>query len=776
MSDLLSLIGNTPLVEIKALSPNPGVTILAKLEMSNPGGSVKDRVALAMIERAEKFEGLGPGKTVIEATSGNTGIGLAMVCALKKYPIKLIMPASASEERKMIMRAYGAEIVLTPGHLSTDGAIEEAYRLARDFPEKYVLMDQFNNPASIEAHYHTTGPEIWEQTGGSVTHVAACLGTTGTIMGITRRMRELNPEVRCIGIEPYAGHKIQGLKNMQESYPPGIYSKKALDRIIHVRDDDAWAMCRELARKEGIFVGMSSGAAMAGVQQLAREMQEGVLVTILPDGGERYLSTPLYSIPELDGIKIYDLQKRKKAVLQCSGKKPGIFTPGPRTNFFQDPDFWRRAVFLDVLCRRLAQKGHDPNPVAAVADFDDRTLECMREKGVSREDFSRETLDSIRDLAGRIKLNRNFNFLPAAGSLDTGIEMCNKLLSRGLAYEKLRCVYFDVGRDRDYGLLAGIDPEKIISGKTVDLEDYVKDSPRDFTLLKRASLKDLKEENVLKTKWGNVRPSWYLQMAAVAAENAGHLDLVMAGEAHLFPHLDNLLSIWKGSTSLRPQCWSLALPVHHQEKGEPLPGIQEMAREMGGFHPLRMWLMSVSYHRPLMFSPKNLEMWVKNWKRLQELMGKLKICARGTRPDKETGSEVEKQCRELGPALSGCLDDDLALYKFWPQLFEFCRKMQKLLDENLMDVRDAGSCLHHLQGLDSILKIIDWQALPLAENEYPVQISELLQARARAKEAKDFVAADELRDRALSSGFRLVDTRDGTRVYPAGSKENTEEK
>ncbi|WP_291321817.1 cysteine synthase [Desulfonatronospira sp.] len=776
MSDLLTLIGNTPLVEIKALSPNPRVKILAKLEMSNPGGSVKDRVALAMIQRAEKYDGLGPGKTVIEATSGNTGIGLAMVCALKQYPIKLIMPASASEERKMIMRAYGAEIVLTPGHLSTDGAIEEAYRLARDFPDKYVLMDQFNNPASINAHYTSTGPEIWSQTRGAVTHVAACLGTTGTIMGITKKMRELNPAVQCIGIEPYAGHRIQGLKNMQESYPPGIYSKKALDRVVHVKDDDAWAMCRELARKEGVFVGMSSGAAMAGVQQLAGELDEGVLVTIFPDGGERYLSTPLYSIPELDGIKVYDLQKRKKSVLQCSGKKPGVFTPGPRTNFHDDPDFWRRAVFLDVLCRRLMQKGHDPNPVVAVADFDDRTLECMREKGLNREDFSLQTLQSIRSLALRITLNQNFKFLPAAGFLDAGIEMCNKLLSRGLAYEKLRCVYFDVGRDKDYGLLAGIDPEKIISGKTVDLEDYVKDSPRDFTLLKRASLKDLKEENVLKTRWGNVRPSWYLQMAAVAAENCTHLDLVMAGEAHLFPHLDNLLSIWKGSTNLRPQCWSLNLAVHPEEKGGRLPGVYEIAREMGGFFPLRMWLMSVSYHRPLVYSANNMDMWLKNWNRLQELLGRLKLCSRECLAGEATNPEVEKQCRELQPGLEKCLDEDLALYHFWPQLFEFCKKTQKLLDQNSITARDAVTCLEHLQDMDSVLKIMDWQGLPLSPGDYPQEMDELLQARFKAKEARDFRTADELRGKAEGLGYRLVDTRSGTRVYLAHFIDSMEEK
>ncbi len=754
-------------MEIKNLSPNPRVKIMAKLEMFNPGGSVKDRVALAMIERAEEWEGLGRDKTVIEATSGNTGIGLAMVCALKQYPIKLIMPASASEERKMIMRAYGAEIVLTPGHLSTDGAIEETYRLAREYPDQYVLMDQFNNPASIQAHYQHTAPEIWNQTLGQVTHVAACLGTTGTIMGITKWMREQDPGVKCMGIEPCAGHKIQGLKNMQESYPPGIYNKKALDKIVHVKDEDAWAMCRELAHKEGILAGMSSGAAMAGAYQLAQEIEEGVLVTFFPDGGERYLSTPLYSIPELEGLKVFDLQKRKKVVLQCSGHEPGLFTPGPRSDSLEDPDFWRRAVFLDVLSRRLKQKGYDPKPVVAVADYDDRTLEAMREKGVQRSEFSRKVMASVQDLARGMKLGPSFYFYAASQSLETGIEICNKLLSTGLAYEKLRCVYFDVARDKEYGCLADIDPAKIISGKTVDLEDYVKDSPRDFTLLKRASLQDLKEDNVLKTKWGNVRPSWYLQMAAVIVDKTEHLDLVMAGEAHLFPHLDNLLSVWKGSSRIRPQCWILAQSVHPEEKGVELPGIREMAREMGNVSALRMWLMSVSYHKQLLYSRHNLSMWLKNWNRLQDLAGKLKIYDYDHESREDTRDEIAQKCQELENHLHKCVEDDLSLYRFWPHLFDFCRKVHRLMDQGALSRGQAELSLRQLEKLDAILDIIDWQSLPLSDQECPEEIKSILQERTRAKQSQDFEKADQLRDRAAHLGFKLVDTKTGTRVYKA---------
>ena len=760
MNDLLSLIGNTPLVEIKKISPNPRVRIFAKLEMKNPGGSVKDRVALFMIQRAEKMGDLVPGKTVIEATSGNTGIGLAMVCAVKGYPIKLLMSSAASEERKKIMRAYGAEIILTPAHLSTDGAIEEAYRLAREEPDKYVLMDQFNNPASIDAHYQTTGPEIWVQTEGAVTHVTACLGTTGTIMGVTRKMREIAPQVRCIGIEPYPGHRIQGLKNMQESYPPGIYQKKSLDMVINVRDEDAFAMCRELARKEGLFVGMSSGAAMAGTFRLAREMEEGTIVTVFSDGGERYLSTPLFSIPEKDGIRLLDLKTRKKTTLQSTVRKPVLFTIGPRTNFLDDPDFWRRAVFLDVVNRYLANRGDEPTPVVAVADFDDRTLEAVRAGSMDLKDFSKRSISGLEDLSDRLNLSGNFRYVPASSRLDQGTEVCSKLLSKGLAYEKLRSVYFDVGRDSDYGKLAGVDPLTIISGKTVDLEDYVKDSPRDFTLLKRASLKDLKEDNVLKTRWGNVRPSWYLQMAASVPGN--HLDLVFAGETHFFPHLDNLRSIWEGAMGLMPQCWAMAQSVKAGPGLETMPGLKDMA-ENTGFYALRIWLLSGSYHKTLLYSEESLAMWTRNQSRIQDLYAHLNISETGDIDI--SGDEVHRLCVRLRERLNKSVEDDLSVYKFWPDLFSFCKKIRGLSNDKKLGARQARECLDTLKMVDDLLGILDWNNLPLSEKQYPSGLSEVLGKRALARKNRDYFLADELRREILDMGFRIEDVPGGVRVY-----------
>lgn len=761
MNDFLALIGNTPLVEIKNISVNPSVRILAKLEMKNPGGSVKDRVALAMIERAEKSGDLTSGKTVIEATSGNTGIGLAMVCAVKGYPIKLIMSSAASEERKKIMRAYGAEIILTPGHLSTDGAIEEAYRMVREEPEKYVLMDQFNNPASIEAHYLTTGPEIWEQTSGQVTHIAACLGTTGTIMGITHKMREIAPHVQCMGIEPYPGHKIQGLKNMQESYPPGIYDKKYLDMVASVNDEDAFAMCRELARKEGLFVGMSSGAALAGSLKLAKEIKQGVIVTIFPDSGERYLSTPLFKVPEEDGIKFFDLKSRKKISFQGTKKAPVLFTIGPRTNFPDDPDFWRRAVFLDIVNRYLHHKKLKPYAVAIVADFDDTTLEAVRSSGSILKKFSQDVIHQLEMISHQMNMRPGFNYTPASEYLDEGVQVCSKLLSKGLAYEKLRSVYFDVGRDEDYGTLASVDPKTIISGKTVDLEDYVKDSPRDFTLFKRASLKDLKEDNVLKTRWGNVRPSWYLQMASSVSRD--HLDLVLAGETHFFPHLDNLKSIWKGASGLVPQCWIVAQSVKSEPGAGELPGLKRLSTEDVNFHALRIWLLSVSYHKTLLYSEKNLAMWAKNWHRIQDLFASLKIDS--FVEDDVSKDEVEQFCSDLKESLFNAVEDDLSLYRFWPILFSFCKNIRRLADEKKIGNGQAQKCIKALKEVDFILGILDWNNLPLAKDEYPSGLMEMIEQRDRARKEKNYQLADGLREKILTMGFRIEDTQGGVRVY-----------
>jgi len=291
---ILKCIGNTPLAEID-LNPNPNVKLFAKLEGNNPGGSVKDRIALYMIESAEKQGILTKDKIILEATSGNTGIGLAMVASAKKYRVKLTMPACVSVERRRILEAFGAELILTPSSEGTDGAIRLAHKILEEEPERYFMPNQFDNKANFIAHYETTGKEIIEQTNGKVTHFVAGMGTTGTLMGVSMRLKEFNNDIKIVGIEPVKNHRIQGLKNMTESIRPKIFDPSRLDEHYFVNDEEAFDTTRMLAIKEGLFVGMSSGAAMHIALRISSELKNGVIVVLLPDRGDRYLSTSLFT-------------------------------------------------------------------------------------------------------------------------------------------------------------------------------------------------------------------------------------------------------------------------------------------------------------------------------------------------------------------------------------------------------------------------------------------------------------------------------------------------
>ncbi|MFH2011132.1 MAG: cysteine synthase family protein [Pseudomonadota bacterium] len=292
--NLLSIIGNTPLIELANINENPKVKILGKFEGANPGGSVKDRPAYYMLQKAEESGELTKDKIILEPTSGNTGIGLAMIAAAKGYSIKLLMPECVSTERQKVLGAFGAEVVLTPAKEGTDGAIRRVHQIFDNEPDKYYMPNQFDNPSNVLAHYETTGPEIFSQTNGEVDVFVAGMGTTGTIMGVGKYLKENKPDIKIVGVEPVIGHAIQGLKNMKEAIVPKIYHSEKLDEKIVVNDGEAFDMTRRLATEEGLFVGMSSGAAMVGAFNIARNMNSGVIVVILPDRGDRYLSTTLF--------------------------------------------------------------------------------------------------------------------------------------------------------------------------------------------------------------------------------------------------------------------------------------------------------------------------------------------------------------------------------------------------------------------------------------------------------------------------------------------------
>ncbi|MBL1141682.1 MAG: cysteine synthase CysM [Proteobacteria bacterium] len=289
---LESYVGNTPLVRLQRLPGESSNTILAKLEGNNPAGSVKDRPAMSMIKHAEERGDIKPGDTLIEATSGNTGIALAMAAAIRGYKIILIMPESMSVERRAVMKAFGAEIVLT----SADGSMEEAIDVSREMESKGEgkVLDQFSNPDNPRAHYEGTGPEIWRDTNGKITHFVSAMGTTGTIMGTSRYLKEQNPDIQIVGVQPIEGAKIPGIRRWPEAYLPKIYEPPRVDRIMDMTQDLAEQTTLELGAKEGIFAGISSGGAMAAALQLSKEVENAVIVTIVCDRGDRYLSTNVF--------------------------------------------------------------------------------------------------------------------------------------------------------------------------------------------------------------------------------------------------------------------------------------------------------------------------------------------------------------------------------------------------------------------------------------------------------------------------------------------------
>ena len=293
-NNIIDLIGNTPLVKINRLNPNPKTTIYAKLEGNNPGGSIKDRIALKMIEQAEAEGKITKEKTIIEATSGNTGIALAMIGSVKGYNVEIVMSSAVSKERRKTIKAFGAKITLTDPEKGTDGAILKVKNLLRKYPDKYFCTDQFTNKYNKIAHYETTAGEILEQTRGRIDYFVSAIGTSGTIMGVGKYLKECNPNVKIVCAHPVTGHYIQGLKNMQEAIVPSIYDPSKIDIEVMIESEEAFEMTRKLAKYESIFAGMSSGAAMIAAAETAKNADSGIIVTIFPDRGDRYLSTDLF--------------------------------------------------------------------------------------------------------------------------------------------------------------------------------------------------------------------------------------------------------------------------------------------------------------------------------------------------------------------------------------------------------------------------------------------------------------------------------------------------
>jgi cysteinyl-tRNA synthetase len=745
---LLDAIGNTPLVEIRRMNPNPRVRILAKLEYLNPGGSIKDRPALYMIEAAERSGELTPEKTVIEATSGNTGIGLALVCAVKGYRLLLAMSESVSIERQRILKVRGAEILLTPGHLGTDGAIEEVYRLLRENPGRYVAVDQFNNEANWKAHYYGTAEEIWRQTAGAVTVLVASMGTTGTLMGVSRRLKEYNAAVRIIGVEPYLGHKIQGLKNLKEAYCPEIFEKQRLDQKVNIDDEEAYEMARRLAREEGLFVGMSSGAAMAAAIQEAGRMAEGTVVVILPDGGERYLSTPLFAAEERVEVGLYNRLSRARETLEpIKAGRVSVYTCGPR---LQGPLLLaeaRRFVMADLLCRYLRWRGLAVKQVVDIMD-----LETAGSAAAGRDSLPGDPLPPsaverfMQDLA-LLRVRPADHYPRSRDHVEDMLALGRNLAAQGIAYEKLRSLYFDLSRAPGYGRLSGIDVAKVKVGATVDLEDYEKENPRDFALFRRCRLSELKRGAFVKSEWGNVRPSWHLQTVALATQHLGEgFDIHTSSYDLVFPHHENENAIAEALFG-RPlaRYWIQS----EQVLGDP-PPVKDVAAQGVSGREVRYWLLSAHYRKPLTYSLSRLEDARRPLQRLDRCVRSL-MQIRGGRPCPEIG----QLSYDLRQGLRGGFDDDLNLPAAIAALFQVVKRINSLVAGNLLDAQGAGRLIAVLRELDTVLGIFDFEDSAAVDS----QTRDLIQARDRARADRNWPLADRLRREILARGVTIQDSK-----------------
>jgi len=763
--NILQSIGNTPLVKINRLNTNAAVTVVGKLESRNPGGSVKERISLSMIEAGEQSGELTPEKIVLEATSGNTGIGLAMVCAAKGYRCVLVMPESASVERRKIMQAYGAEILLTPAARATDGAIEKSYALAREFPDRYFLTDQFNNDANWGAHYHQTGPEIWQQTDGQVTHLVATLGTSGTVMGLCAWFKEFHPHVKIIAVEPHLGHKIQGLKNMKESYKPGIFDKSVPDVIVDIDDDDAFRTARKLASNEGMLVGMSSGAAMHAALEYAKDLTSGLVVVLLPDGGERYLSTPLFT-PK--GAKVEEKKSRLR-FFNTMSKKKEVFKPqkegevtfyscGPTAYEPANLSLCRRFVVSDLIVRYLEARGYNVSSYMNFTDLDDNTIAGAEAAGMDLKEFTGQYINGYLSDIDTLGVRQATGYPKASENVMDMIEISHKLMHKGYAYEKHGSIYFDISKFPRYGRLSGIDLSKIQLGKTVDLDDYEKDNPRDFTLLKRSTLSELKKGIFFETDWGNVRPSWHIECSAMSTGYLGEtLDIHTSSRDLMFPHHENEIAIAEALTEK-----SLAKYWMHSElllvdgkkmssENNNVVTLKDLLAKGFTGREVRFLLLTVHYRKPINFSTKRLENVRTALKRLDEFTCKL-LCL----PPGIPHPEITAYVSAMEDQFYAAMDDDLNVSRAMAAIYNFIKKANPILQVNHLDRDQKAYILEKLDKINQVLKIFKLKGCPLEP-----EIDALIQLREKARVEKDWKTADEARSELAVRGIDVIDTANG---------------
>lgn len=767
VTTLLDCIGNTPLVPIRRILSGRGAHILAKVESVNPGGSIKDRIALSMVEGAERRGELTKDRIILEASSGNTGIGLAMVAAVKGYRCLIAMSEGASIERRQIMQAYGAEILLTPASQGTDGAIEAVYRMALEHPDRYYCTDQYNNPDNWKAHYHGTAEEIWEQAGGSLRSIVVALGTTGTAMGIARRMRELDPRVRIVAVEPYLGHRIQGLKNMKESYRPGIFDKRIPDAIVNVGDDEAFEMTRRLAREEGIFVGMSSGAAMVAALDEASRLDGGDVVVIFPDSGERYLSTGVFAVSgkrtACDGPRLTNtLTHTRECFRPLVPGRAGIYSCGPTADEYAHLGLARRVVFADLVRRLLEANNIEVVHVMNITDIDDRTVNAAISSGEDLRSLTGRYAQAFHEDMARLCIRPAEHFPRASDHVDEMIRITERLMEKGLAYVIHGSVYFDVSKLPSYGRLSRVDLASIDVGRTVDLDDYDKDSPVDFTLFKRISLDELKRGIGFDSPWGKVRPGWHIECVAMSMKYLGEFfDIHTSGTDLIFPHHENEIAMATALTG-RPlaRMWLHCSPVLVDGKkmsgsaGNAVTVRELLARGYTG-REIRFFLIKTNYRKPVHYSQELLDSARRSLSRINETIQRLRERAGD---GEEAAPDMDRTCRRAMTSFHASLNEDLNVSGALASLYGLLRTVTPMLERGTLTPGDARAVISSLAQADTILGCFSLETCPTS---LPDNVKVLVEEREKARQDRDWAKADRIRTQISALGYTVEDTRDG---------------
>jgi cysteinyl-tRNA synthetase len=756
--NILSAIGNTPIVEINNLITKKNVRIYAKLEGNNPGGSIKDRIALKMIEEAEKNGQLTKEKTIIEPTSGNTGIGLALVAAVKGYNIEIVMSEAVSIERRKMLEAFGAHIILSPADEGTDGAIRLAKEMVRRSPHKYFMPNQFDNENNWKAHYEGTAEEIIKQL-PKIDYFVAGLGTSGTLMGCSKRLKKYNKKINIIGVEPVKGHKIQGLKSLKEAEKPGIYDKRNIDKKIIVNDSDAYDTARKLISKEGLFVGMSSGAAMYGALKTAEKINRGNILVILPDRGEKYLSTSLF-IKNKMGFRLFNtLTRQNEEFVPIVKGHVSMYSCGPTVYDYAHIGNFRSYIFADILKRYLKYKGYKVKHIMNITDVDDKTIKGSKKQGKTLKQFTDFYIkEFFRDIE-TLNIEKPDIVPRATETIGEMVRLIKKLLEKGLAYKgKDKSIYYDISKFKNYGKLAHVKIKELKPGARVKQDEYDKASASDFALWKAYSKED--GDVFWETELGRGRPGWHIECSAMSTKNLGeNFDIHTGGVDLIFPHHENEIAQSEGATGKTfVNYW-----IHCEHL---IVNGKKMSKSLGNFYTLRdildkgydpkairYALMATNYKQQLNFTLKGLDAAKNSVERLQEFIRKLDYVKEG-----KDNKGVRILINEVKEKFEDSMDDNLNISEALGAVFDFIRKVNKLIEDKRISSKNVEDIKKLMMKFDEVLGILEFK-----EEKIPAEIKKLIDEREKARKDKNYDKADKLRDEIKKKGYFVEDTKQGVR-------------